>query len=216
MNIFFFYTCIYSHIVSHLFCILIQTYARSLERGRGPGKECDLHVETSGLLVCIDLERGKVLGTRPGDSSGSVCSEDKSDGPSSTTRVGIAPLPCSIDTTFSWEQFLQHKCLLFTILLPLLTLNTVLYLISILPLSISGGQLCFPDHLPLAAALCYQREQQNYTAPVKSVHQAAMGTALRSFFLHGYHGGTMSNTVSSHSAGCIGLYYWLIHFVCWV
>lgn len=27
--------------------------------------------------------------------------------PSSTTKVGIAPLPCSIDTTLSWEQFLQ-------------------------------------------------------------------------------------------------------------
>lgn len=106
---FFFYACIYSHVVSHLFCVLIQRYARSLERGWGPRNECDFHVQTSGLLVCIDLERGKVLGTRPGDSSGSVWSEDKSDGPSSTTRVGIAPLPCSIDTTFSWEQFLRWE-----------------------------------------------------------------------------------------------------------
>lgn len=59
--------------------------------------------------ICIDLERGNVVGARPGDSSGSVWSEEKSDGPSSTTRVGIAPLPCSIDTTFSWEQFLQRE-----------------------------------------------------------------------------------------------------------
>lgn len=37
----------------------------------------------------------------------------KAGGPSSTTREGIAPLPCSIVTTFSWAQFLkQHICLL--------------------------------------------------------------------------------------------------------
>lgn len=29
--------------------------------------------------------------------------------PSSTTRVGIAPLPCSMDTTLSWEQFLPSR-----------------------------------------------------------------------------------------------------------
>lgn len=29
--------------------------------------------------------------------------------PSSTTKVGMAPLPCSIDTTLSWEQFLQAQ-----------------------------------------------------------------------------------------------------------
>lgn len=29
--------------------------------------------------------------------------------PSSTTKVGIAPLPCSIDTTLSWEQFLWGR-----------------------------------------------------------------------------------------------------------
>lgn len=28
-------------------------------------------------------------------------------GPSSTTRVGMAPLPWSMDTTFSWEEVLQ-------------------------------------------------------------------------------------------------------------
>lgn len=30
-------------------------------------------------------------------------------GPSSTTSVGIAPLPCSMDTTLSWEQFLRSR-----------------------------------------------------------------------------------------------------------
>lgn len=29
--------------------------------------------------------------------------------PSSTTKVGMAPLPCSIDTTLSWEQFLRAQ-----------------------------------------------------------------------------------------------------------
>lgn len=29
--------------------------------------------------------------------------------PSSTTSVGIAPLPCSMDTTLSWEQFLHGQ-----------------------------------------------------------------------------------------------------------
>lgn len=55
-----------------------------------------------------NLERGNVVGARLEDSSASVWSEEKSDGPSSTTRVGTAPLPCSIDTTFSWEQFLKQ------------------------------------------------------------------------------------------------------------
>lgn len=64
---------------------------------------------SGALLECIDLERGMVVGARLGDSSGSFCSEENSDGPSSTTRVGIAPLPCSMDTTFSWEQFLQRE-----------------------------------------------------------------------------------------------------------
>lgn len=56
----------------------------------------------------LHLERGKVVGARLGESSASVGSEESSHGPSSTTKVGIAPLPCSMDTTFSWEQFLQH------------------------------------------------------------------------------------------------------------
>lgn len=58
------------------------------------------------LIFCTHLERGNVVGARLEDSSPSVGSELKSDGPSSNTRVGIAPLPCSIETTFSWEQFL--------------------------------------------------------------------------------------------------------------
>ena len=33
----------------------------------------------------------------------------KGTGPSSTTSVGIAPLPCNMDTTLSWEQFLQRR-----------------------------------------------------------------------------------------------------------
>lgn len=59
--------------------------------------------------MCFDLERGNVVGAMLGDSSGSVWSEEYSDGPSSTTRVGIAPLPCNMDTTFSWEQFLERQ-----------------------------------------------------------------------------------------------------------
>lgn len=61
------------------------------------------------LVLRIDLERGNVVVAMLGDSSGSVWSEEYSEGPSSTTRVGIAPLPCSMDTTFSWEQFLQRE-----------------------------------------------------------------------------------------------------------
>lgn len=57
----------------------------------------------------LHLERGNVVGARRGESSASVGSEESSHGPSSTTRVGIAPLPCSMDTTFSWEQFLQQQ-----------------------------------------------------------------------------------------------------------
>lgn len=57
----------------------------------------------------LHLERGSVVGAGLGESSASVGSEESSHGPSSTTRVGIAPLPCSMDTTFSWEQFLQHE-----------------------------------------------------------------------------------------------------------
>lgn len=68
--------------------------------------KCQINI--SGILTCMHLERGNVVGGRFGDSSGSVGSEEYSDGPSSTTSVGIAPLPCSIDTTFSWEQFLQR------------------------------------------------------------------------------------------------------------
>lgn len=56
-----------------------------------------------------DLERGIDAGARLGESSWSVCSGEKSQGPSSTTRVGIPPLPCSMETTFSWEQFLQRQ-----------------------------------------------------------------------------------------------------------
>lgn len=48
-------------------------------------------------------------GAKLGESSWSVCSGEKSQGPSSTTRVGIPPLPCSMETTFSWEQFLQRQ-----------------------------------------------------------------------------------------------------------
>lgn len=61
------------------------------------------------LLVRTDLERGNVVGARLGDSSRSVGSEEYSDGPTSTTRVGMAPLPCSMDTTLSWEQFLKSE-----------------------------------------------------------------------------------------------------------
>lgn len=50
--------------------------------------------------------------------------------------------------------------------------------------SLSGEQLpLFSRSPPTAAAPCYQGEQRNYTAPIKSVHQAAMGTAPR-FFRH--------------------------------
>lgn len=63
----------------------------------------------SGLLVCTDLERGNVVGARLGESSGSIFSEEYSDGPTSTTKVGMAPLPCSMDTTLSWEQFLKSQ-----------------------------------------------------------------------------------------------------------
>lgn len=54
----------------------------------------------------MHLERRTVVGARLEESSASVWSEEKSDGPSSNTSVGIAPLPCSIEITFSWEQFL--------------------------------------------------------------------------------------------------------------
>lgn len=80
-----------------------------LKEGEGREMTVIFLLKHQDSLVCIDLERGKVLWTKPGDSSGSVWSEDMSDGPSSTTRVGIAPLPCSIDTTFSWEQFLRTE-----------------------------------------------------------------------------------------------------------
>lgn len=52
-------------------------------------------------------------------------------------------------------------------------------------LSISGSEQLplFSWSPPTSAAPCYQGVQRNYTAPIKSVHQAAMGTALW-FFLH--------------------------------
>lgn len=48
-----------------------------------------------------------------------------------------------------------------------------------LSVSISSvANFVFADRLPLPQQPCYQAEQQNYTAPIKSIHQAATGTAL--------------------------------------
>lgn len=61
------------------------------------------------------------------------------------------------------------------------TPNAILYSIFILSLSLWWTTLfCWSP--PTAAAPCYQGEQQNYTAPIKSARQAAMGTALWVFF----------------------------------
>ena len=57
---------------------------------------------------CSELstgERARSVGMPPPASSCSA--RVKVGGPSSTTRVGMAPLPWSIDTTFSWEEVLQ-------------------------------------------------------------------------------------------------------------
>lgn len=51
--------------------------------------------------------------------------------------------------------------------------------LGFLSVSISSvANFVFADRLPLPRQPCYQAEQRNYTAPIKSVGQAAMGTAL--------------------------------------
>lgn len=50
-------------------------------------------------------ERAHLVGTPP--PARSCSARVKVGGPSSTTRVGMAPLPWSMDTTFSWEDVLQ-------------------------------------------------------------------------------------------------------------
>lgn len=51
----------------------------------------------------------KQRGPPQGLCGGGVSPLGNGTSPSSTTSVGIAPLPCSMDTTLSWEQFLPSR-----------------------------------------------------------------------------------------------------------